>query len=514
MEIGILYSLLLFFFFFLLFLSLINPSSSFKKSNKTLPPGPWKLPFLGNLHQLAGSPPLHCLRDLANKFGPLMHLQLGQTCFIIVTSPEIAKQVLKTHDHIFANRPNLLAAQIIGYNNTDIAFAPYGHYWRQLRKICTLELLSVKRVQSFSSIREEEISELVKFMTEHEGSAINLREKSFALTNSIVARAAFGRSKNVEAVLSILQRTVGLASGFKIADLFPSLKILPVITGMKAKIEKLHRDCDRILQDVITDHEEKKNIIRNKNDDDDDPDVVNHQEEDLVDVLLKIQKDNDLEIQLSYDNIKAVILDMFSAGTRTSAQTIEWIMSELLKNPEIMKEAQGEVRRVYENKGYVDESELHKLKYIDAVIKETLRLHPPLPLLIPRESSKRCEINGYEIPQKTRVIINAWALGRDPKYWNEADKFQPQRFINNTSIEYSFRGTEFEYIPFGSGRRICPGISFGYAVIELVIAKLLYHFDWKLPNGMKPEEFDMDESVSADGARKNALCLVPMVNHP
>lgn len=148
------------------------------------------------------------------------------------------------------------------------------------------------------------------------------------------------------------------------------------------------------------------------------------------------------------------------------------------------------------------------------MIKETLRLHPPLPLLIPRESSERCEINGYEIPQKTRVIINAWALGRDPKYWKEADKFQPQRFINNTSIEYSFRGTEFEYIPFGSGRRICPGISFGYAVIELVIAKLLYHFDWKLPNGMKPEEFDMDESVSADGARKNALCLVPMVNHP
>ncbi|XP_028799744.1 cytochrome P450 71D10-like [Neltuma alba] len=179
-----------------------------------------------------------------------------------------------------------------------------------------------------------------------------------------------------------------------------------------------------------------------------------------------------------------------------------------------MKEAQAEVRQVFENKGYVEESEFPKLKYIDAVIKEILRLHPPLPLLVPRENFETWEINGYKIPSNSRIIVNAWALGRDPKYWNEAEKFQPQRFLD-PATDYNFKGTNCQYIPFGSGRRICPGSSFGYAVIDLAIAKLLYHFDWKLPDGVKPEDLDMEETSGNAASRKNHLCVVPtVVYHP
>ena len=156
-------------------------------------------------------------------------------------------------------------------------------------------------------------------------------------------------------------------------------------------------------------------------------------------------------------------------------------MAEMLKNPRVLKKAQAEVREIFKKRGKVDETCIDELKYLKAIIKEILRLHPAVPLLIPRESGQNCEVDGYHIPFKSKVIINAWAIGRDPKYWTDPDKFYPERFIDS-SID--FKGTNFEYIPFGAGRRICPGINYGMANVELALALLLYHFDWKLPNGM------------------------------
>ncbi|KAJ7960892.1 Cytochrome p450 [Quillaja saponaria] len=190
---------------------------------------------------------------------------------------------------------------------------------------------------------------------------------------------------------------------------------------------------------------------------------------------------------------------------------MEWVMSEIMKSPKVMLEAQSEVRRVFDKKGFVDETDIHQLKYLKAVVKETLRLHPPAPLLLPRESSERCEINGYEIPAKTKVIINAWAIGRDPNHWTEAEMFKPERFLDSP-IDY--KGTDFEYIPFGAGRTICPGITFGMANVELPLAKLLYLFDWKLPNGMKPEELEMKELPGITLKRKGVLNLIPTCYRP
>lgn len=203
--------------------------------------------------------------------------------------------------------------------------------------------------------------------------------------------------------------------------------------------------------------------------------------------------------------------DIFIGGGETSSSVVEWGMSELIRNPRVMEEAQAEVRRVYDSKGYVDETELHQLIYLKSIIKETMRLHPPVPLLVPRVSRERCQINGYEIPSKTRIIINAWAIGRNPKYWGETESFKPERFLNS-SID--FRGTDFEFIPFGAGRRICPGITFAIPNIELPLAQLLYHFDWKLPNKMKNEELDMTESNGITLRRQNDLCLIPITRLP
>ena len=210
------------------------------------------------------------------------------------------------------------------------------------------------------------------------------------------------------------------------------------------------------------------------------------------------------------ENFFLCFQDIFGAGSETSSTTVEWALSEMMKNPRVMREAQAEVRRVFEANGNVDETGLHKLKYLKAVIKETFRMRPPAPLLLPRECNQACEINGYEVTAKTRVLINAWALGRDPDYWKEPDKFYPERFLD-TSVDYS--GTNFEFIPFGAGRRICPGILFAAPNVELPLSQLLFHFDWKLPNGIKQEDLDMTEVFGMTVKRKNDLILVPTLYH-
>ncbi|KAK4276056.1 hypothetical protein QN277_019047 [Acacia crassicarpa] len=433
-----------------------------------------------------------------------MHLQLGHVSHVIVSSPEVAKQVMKTHDTIFANRPKIIASETLAYDSADIVFSPYGNYWRQLRRICTLELFSSRRVQTFRKIREEEVSALVKDIRQYVefGSVVNLTQKLYPLTNSIVARAAFGqKTHNVEEALVAVMYAVEILSGLSISDLYPSLKFLRLISGTKAKIEKTRQELDRALTNILSDHLLKESGNMGEAD----------TEEDLVDVLLRIQKAVLLEVPLTLDNIKAVLLDIFIGGTETTATTAEWAMAEMMKNPEVMNKAQQEVWKVYGKKGYVDESELDQLKYVALVIRETLRLHPPGVLLVPRENSEICQINGYEIPLKTKVMINAWAIGRHPDYWNEPEKFQPERFMDGL-VDY--RGTNFEFIPFGAGRRIYPGISFATPILQLVIANLLYHFEWKLPTGEKHEQMDMTEKFGAAVKRKNDLCLVPITYCP
>lgn len=203
--------------------------------------------------------------------------------------------------------------------------------------------------------------------------------------------------------------------------------------------------------------------------------------------------------------------DIFIAGTDSSVTVIEWAMAEMMKNPRVMEKAQAEVRQAFDKNGNVDEIGLHELQYLKLVVKETLRLHTPLPLLLPRECGERCKILGYDIPKGSKVIVNAWAIARDPWYWNDAESFYPERFLDS-SIDY--KGNYFEYIPFGAGRRICPGMLFGIANIELPLAQLLFHFNWKLPNGEQNNDLDMAENFGGSVRRKNDLFLVPTPYRP
>ncbi|CBI39057.3 unnamed protein product, partial [Vitis vinifera] len=405
---------------------------------------------------------------------------------------------MKTHDINFAQRPHLLATRIVSYDSTDVAFSPYGDYWRQLRKICVVELLSAKRVKSFQVIRKEEVSKLIRIINSSSRFPINLRDRISAFTYSAISRAALGKEcKDHDPLTAAFGESTKLASGFCLADLYPSVKWIPLVSGVRHKLEKVQQRIDGILQIVVDEHRERMKTTTGKLE----------EEKDLVDVLLKLQQDGDLELPLTDDNIKAVILDIFGGGGDTVSTAVEWTMAEMMKNPEVMKKAQAEVRRVFDGKGNVDEAGIDELKFLKAVISETLRLHPPFPLLLPRECREKCKINGYEVPVKTRVVINAWAIGRYPDCWSEAERFYPERFLDS-SIDY--KGADFGFIPFGSGRRICPGILFGIPVIELPLAQLLFHFDWKLPNGMRPEDLDMTEVHGLAVRKKHNLHLIPI----
>ncbi|KAL5178067.1 Cytochrome P450 71D9 [Glycine soja] len=443
-----------------------------KKSASTpnLPPGPWKLPIIGNILNIVGSLP-HCrLRDLSAKYGPLMHLKLGEVSTIVVSSPEYAKEVLNTHDLIFSSRPPILASKIMSYDSKGMSFAPYGDYWRWLRKICTSELLSSKCVQSFQPIRGEELTNFIKRIASKEGSAINLTKEVLTTVSTIVSRTALGnKCRDHQKFISSVREGTEAAGGFDLGDLYPSAEWLQHISGLKPKLEKYHQQADRIMQSIINEHREAKSSATQGQGEE----VA----DDLVDVLMKE------EFGLSDNSIKAVILDMFGGGTQTSSTTITWAMAEMIKNPRVTKKIHA----------------------------ETLRLYPPGPLLLPRQCGQDCEINGYHIPIKSKVIVNAWAIGRDPNHWSEAERFYPERFIGS-SVDY--KGNSFEYIPFGAGRRICPGLTFGLTNVELPLAFLMYHFDWKLPNGMKNEDLDMTEALGVSARRKDDLCLIPITFHP
>nr|XP_015626856.2 cytochrome P450 71D8 [Oryza sativa Japonica Group] len=469
-----------------------------------LPPGPWRLPVIGNLHQVAmGGPLVHrTMADLARRLdAPLMSLRLGELRVVVASSANAAREITKTHDVAFATRPWTSTIRVLMSDGVGLVFAPYGALWRQLRKIAVVELLSARRVQSFRRIREDEVGRLVAAVAAAPAAQpVNVSERIAALISDSAVRTIIGdRFERRDEFLEGLAEAIKITSGFSLGDLFPSSRLASFVGGTTRRAEANHRKNFELIECALRQHEERR--AAGAVDDD----------EDLVDVLLRVQKDGSLQMPLTMGNIKAVVLELFGAGSETSANTLQWAMTELIMNPRVMLKAQAELSNVIKGKQTISEDDLVELKYLKLIIKETLRLHPVVPLLLPRECRETCEVMGYDIPIGTTVLVNVWAIGRDPKYWEDAETFIPERFEDG---HIDFKGTNFEFIPFGAGRRMCPGMAFAEVIMELALASLLYHFDWELPDGISPTKVDMMEELGATIRRKNDLYLIPTVRVP
>lgn len=405
---------------------------------------------------------------------------------------------MKTNDLVFASRPSLLGQQKLSYNGLDVAFAPYSDYWREMKKLCVTHLFSSSRVHSFRPVREDEVLRTIRRLSESAAShkVINLSKAMMSFTGTLICRIAFGKRYAFEddkegGFHGLLHESQALLAEFFFSDFVPWLGWIDRIRGHHYRLDKTFKELDMFYQKVIDDHMNPKNPQTDQ--------------KDVIDILLQIMNDRSTSFDLTSDHIKALLMIIFIAGTDTSAATLVWAMASLMKNPRVMKKLEDEIRKLYGNNEFISEDDIERLPYLKAAVKETLRLFPPAPLLVPRESMEKCNIAGYEIQPRTLVFVNAWAIARDPETWNDPERFYPERFLNSP---IDFKGQDFELIPFGAGRRICPAIQMGVATVELMLANLVHRFDWELAGGIKEQDIDEEVRPGITMHKKNDLCLI------
>eukprot|EP00253_Pinus_taeda_P007248 PITA_07248 len=466
-----------------------------------LPPGPPRWPIVGNLLQLSNRPN-ESLFHLATKYGPLMSLSLGMQTTVVASSPAMAKEVLKTHDQVLAGRTVVQSLKAISHEKSSIVYAQCGSHWRMLRRISNMELFSVKRLEALQHLRRDQVNRTIHeiYGDALEGKCVDIGHIVFQSAANLLVNMAFGNggfdlhSQAVEELKDIVTKLMELCGIPNIADFFPFLQFLDpqgISRGVKFYMGKKYEIIDKFIDGRLA-------TRGNSSDRSDDS------EKDLLDVLLDMRSD-----EFTRTDIRGYLTDIFGAGTDTTTTTIEWAMAELIRNPKIMKRAQKELDEVIGRKRKVEESDTERLPYLRAVVKEVFRFHPTVPLLVPHKAESRCEVGGFVIPKNSQLLVNVWAIGRDPTLWDEPTIFMPERFMCDDKSDMEYRGQHFELIPFGAGRRMCVGLPLASRMVHLVLASLIHSFDWAPPNGVNAEKIDMTDKFGLTLKKAVPLYAIP-----
>ncbi|GKU95922.1 hypothetical protein SLEP1_g9219 [Rubroshorea leprosula] len=466
-----------------------------------LPPGPRGLPLVGYLPFL-GHNLHHLFMELAGVYGPIYKLSLGNKLCVIINSPSLAREVVREHDTTFANRNPNRAALVFSYGGNDIAFSPYGPKWQFLRKILVRKMLSKANLDNFYALRRNVMLKMLKevYRKSCEDVAINVGELAFVTVIDMISSMFWGGTLEEEKGNSVAVEFRTVASQLvdimgkpNVSDFFPVIAKLD-LQGIERKIKKVRREMDNIYNLVIERAREGLKQSARK---------------DFLQFLLKY-RDEDTGKSISVAEIKAMLMDIVVGGTDTTSTMVEWTMAELILHPEVMQKAQEELAEVVGLNNSVEESHVQRLPYLHAVAKETLRLHPAAPLLLPRCPTRSCTVGGYTIPEGTKVFLNVWAMHRDPEFWDNPSEFRPERFILNDANgkKLDFSGNNFEYLPFGSGRRICAGLVLGERMLMYVLASLLHSFEWKVAEGSEP---DTTEKLGIVLEKARPLFAVPQL---
>ncbi|KAF0910631.1 hypothetical protein E2562_003060 [Oryza meyeriana var. granulata] len=459
----------------------------FVDARRNLSPGPRPLPLIGNIHSL-GAQPHRSLARLAERHGPLMTLRLGTVTTVVASSPDAARDILQRHDAAFSTRSVPDAARSCGHDRFSIGWLPPSSpLWRALRRVCSAELFAPRSLDAQQSLRRDKVRQLVSHVARlaRDNAPVDVGRAAFTTSLNLLSSTVFsadladlddGRAGSsageFKDVISEFAIVVGVPN---VSDFFPAIAPLD-LQRLRSRVARVFKR----LQAVFDGHIEQR--LRERA-------AGEPPKNDFLDVLLDYRSPEDGR-GFDRPTLQFLFTDLFSAGSDSSAVTVEWAMAELLQNPSSMAKAREELARVIGSKPEIEESDVSQLRYLEAVVKEALRLHPPAPFLLPHQAETTTEVGGYTVPKGARVLVNIWAIGRDSKVWSDPDKFMPERFLQS---EVDFRGRDFELIPFGSGRRICPGTPLAVRMVHLMLASLLHRFEWRLPPEVEKNGVDMAE---------------------
>ncbi|GMN39329.1 hypothetical protein TIFTF001_008548 [Ficus carica] len=469
-----------------------------------LPPEPPGWPVFGNMFDL-GSMPHRTLAEMRRKYGDVLWLRLGAINTMAVLSSKAATELFKNHDMSFVERTVTETGRAHNFHEASVALAPYGPYWRLMRRLMTADMLVGKRVSETAPLRRRCVDDM-SFWIEEEATkkskdGVHVARFVFLMVFNLLGNMMLSRdlvdpnSKEGSEFFAAMEGLMEWSGHANVADFFPWLRRLDP-QGLRRKME---RDMGKAIE-IVSKFVKERMSERGG--------LCVAEKKDFLDVLLDFESNGkDEPAKLTDHQLINVVLEMFLAGSESTSSSVEWALTELLLNPYVMAKAKAELTQLIGSNRKFQETDIDNLPYLNAVIKETLRLHPPIPLLVPRKATNdQTNFMGYSIPKNTQVFVNAWAIGRDADVWDDPLCFKPERFLNS---EVDYKGQNYELIPFGAGRRICAGLPLAHRLLHLILGSLIHEFEWKLGGKVTRETMDMKDRLGIVSRKLEPLLAVP-----
>ncbi|KAK7381351.1 hypothetical protein VNO78_33984 [Psophocarpus tetragonolobus] len=480
----------------------------FAQSKKEAPTVAGAWPILGHLPLLSGSEAPHrILGALADTYGPIFTIKIGTKKTLVISNWEIAKECFTTKDMAVSSRPKLIGVEVMGYNQAMFGFAPYGPYWRELRKVANLEILSNRRVEQLQHVRDSEVQSSIKELfnvwsnkkNESGYAVVELKQWFSHVTFNMVLQMVVGKrffsatavvdDEKAQKCVKAVGEFMRLLGVFTVADAIPYLRWFD-FGGQEKAMKETAKELDGILSEWLEEHRQDKALDEN----------IDRVEE-FMDVMISLFDGKTIDGIDADTIIKSTLLAIISGGTETTGTTLTWTICLILRNHLVLKKLIEELDIEVGKEKCISESDISKLTYLQAVVKESLRLYPAGPLSAPREFIEDCVLGGYNIKKGTRLITNLWKIHTDVNIWPDPLVFNPDRFLI-THKDIDIKGHHFELLPFGSGRRICPGISFALQMVHLTLVSLLHSFEILNPSN---ESIDMTEIFGMTNTKASPL---------
>lgn len=466
------------------------------------------LPIIGHLHKLRG-PLFKTLAAMADKYGPIFTIWLGKHPVLVISNYDAVKQCFTKNDKVFATRSRSTTGKYLGYNYAGFGFSPYGPYWRDMRKMVMVELLSSRRLETLKHVQISEVDAFIKGLfllckTEgHNGlnpTKVVISDWIGHLTLNVITRMIAGKryfdssDEGDEQRFGKILKEFMYVSGKPVASDVIGFPSWIDFKGQIKAMKRIMKELDSFMGNWVEEHYAKK-------------ETKSRAEHDFIDVMISVIEDNSTLGYTRETIIKATSLNLILAGSETTAISLIWILSLLLNNRHVLKLAQEELDLKVGRDRWIEDTDIENLPYLQAIVKETLRLYPPAPLSVPHEAMQDCQVCGFHIQKGTLLFVNLWKLHRDPSLWPDPEVFCPERFLT-THVGIDASGQHFEFIPFGSGRRSCPGATFALQVTHLTLGRLLQGFELATPMDM-PVDLTEGLGITMPKATSLEVILTP-----